>query len=50
MQDYMANQLSLNLFSNQELTTKPIPEVITMADGKPLPDGEVIIYRVSLMG
>lgn len=45
MQDYMATQLSLNLFSNQELTTKPIPEVITMADGKPLPDGEVIIYR-----
>jgi alkylated DNA repair dioxygenase AlkB len=45
MQDYMANELSLNLFSNQELSTKPILDVITMAGGKPLPDGEVIIYR-----
>ena len=39
MKDNSANQLSLSLFDEPEITTQTLAEVITM------PDGEVAIYR-----
>ncbi|MFH7024705.1 MAG: alpha-ketoglutarate-dependent dioxygenase AlkB family protein [Heteroscytonema crispum UTEX LB 1556] len=45
MQNETVEQLSLNLFREPENYPQSQAEVITMPDGKPLPDGEVIIYR-----
>lgn len=45
MQDNIAKQLSLNLSIEQKASVQIQPKVITMLDGKPLPDGEVILYQ-----
>lgn len=45
MKDNSANQLSLSLFDEPEITTQTLAEVITMPTGELMPDGEVAIYR-----
>lgn len=45
MKDNSANQLSLSLFDQPEITTQTLAEVITMPTGELMPDGEVAIYR-----
>ena len=45
MKRNFANQLSLNLFNDLEGTNQALLEVITMPNGEPMPDGEVIMYR-----
>ncbi|NJO31310.1 MAG: hypothetical protein HC874_29995 [Richelia sp. SL_2_1] len=49
MQDNIAKQLSLNLSIEQKASVQIEPKVVTMPDGKPLPDGEVILYQSFLM-
>ncbi len=41
----MAKQLSLDLFGKLETTPKLTPKLITMSDGQPMLDGELIIYN-----
>lgn len=45
MKDNFINQLSLDLFHQLEDNTKNTAEVLTLPDGKPMPNAEVIIYR-----
>ena len=45
MKDNSANQLSLSLFDEPEITTQTLAEVITMPTGELMPDGEVAIYH-----
>lgn len=45
MKDNSANQLSLSLFDQPEITTQTLAKVITMPTGELMPDGEVAIYR-----
>jgi alkylated DNA repair dioxygenase AlkB len=40
-----ASQLSLNLFNDLEVTNQPLLEVITMPNGEPMPDGQIVMYR-----
>ncbi|BAZ42988.1 2OG-Fe(II) oxygenase [Calothrix sp. NIES-4101] len=44
MQNEIAEQLSLNLFSNSDMNATHT-EIIKMPDGKPLPNGELILYQ-----
>jgi alkylated DNA repair dioxygenase AlkB len=45
MQNEIAEQLSLNLFSNLGMNNATHAEIIKMPDGKPLPNGELILYK-----
>lgn len=41
----MEKQFSLNLFETMQIENQKYPEILTLPSGKPMPDGEVIIYR-----
>jgi alkylated DNA repair dioxygenase AlkB len=45
MQDYMAKQFSLDLLDRKKTDRQKYAEIVTLRSGKPMPDGEVIIYQ-----
>lgn len=41
----MEKQFNLNLFETMQIENQKYSEILTLPSGKPMVDGEVIIYR-----